>query len=62
MRCVGNDELAAGLDAAVADLRARPLGQGPSTFVAAALVLKVREDGVGRFGFFRDLTARGLSG
>jgi len=28
-------------------------------------VLKVREDGedgVGRFGFFRDLTARGLSG
>ena len=83
------------LDSQVAEFRARPLDQGPYTFVAAdALVLKVREggrvvnvhallatgvngdghreilglqvtsaeDGAGWLGFFRDLTARGLSG
>jgi putative transposase len=87
--------MAAELDAQVADFRARPLDQGPYTFVAAdALVLKVREggrvvnvhallatgvngdghreilglqvssaeDGAGWLAFFRDLTARGLSG
>ncbi|GEL17647.1 transposase for insertion sequence element IS1081 [Pseudonocardia asaccharolytica DSM 44247 = NBRC 16224] len=87
--------MAAELDATVAEFRARPLDQGPYTFVAAdALALKVREggrvvnvhalvatgvngdghreilglqvssaeDGAGRLGFFRDLTARGLTG
>jgi putative transposase len=88
-------EMAKHLDAQVADVRHRPLDQGPSTFVAAdALVLKVREggrvvnvhalvgtgvngdghreilglqvtsaeDGAGWLAFFRDLTARGLTG
>jgi putative transposase len=87
--------MAQDLDAQVAEFRARPLDQGPYTFVAAdALVLKVREggrvvnvhallatgvnadghreilglqvtsaeDGAGWLGFFRDLTARGLTG
>src|SRR4051812_34803766 len=87
--------MAAELDAQVGEFRARPLDQGPYTFVAAdALVLKVREggrvvnvhalvavgvngdghreilglqvssaeDGAGWLGFFRDLTARGLTG
>src|SRR5919112_3727533 len=87
--------MAAELDATVAEFRARPLDQGPYTFVAAdALVLKVREggrvvnvhaliatgvnadghreilgvqvtsaeDGAGWLAFFRDLTARGLTG
>ena len=87
--------MAAELDATVAEFRARPLDQGPYTFLAAdALVLKVREggrvvnvhalvatgvnadghreilglqvtsseDGAGWLGFFRDLTARGLTG
>jgi len=87
--------MAAELDAQVADLRTRPLDQGPYTFLAAdALVLKVREgarvvnvhavlatgvngdghreilglqvtsaeDGAGWLAFFRDLTARGLTG
>jgi putative transposase len=87
--------MATDLDTHVAEFRARPLDQGPYTFVAAdALVLKVREggrvvnvhallatgvnadghreilglqvssaeDGAGWLGFFRDLTARGLSG
>jgi transposase-like protein len=87
--------MAAELDAAVAEFRARPLDAGPYTFVAAdALVLKVREggrvvnvhalvatgvnadghreilglqvtsaeDGAGWLAFFRDLTARGLTG
>jgi putative transposase len=87
--------MAGELDAAVAEFRARPLDQGPYTFLAAdALVLTVREggrvvnvhaliatgvnadghreilglqvssaeDGAGWLGFFRDLTARGLTG
>src|SRR5918911_1579228 len=65
-------EMARDLDEQVAAFRHRPLDAGPYTFVAAdALVLKVREggrevtsaeDGAGWLAFFRDLTARGLSG
>jgi len=53
--------MAAELDAHVAEFRARPLDQGPYTFVAAdALVLKVREGG--RVVNVHTLVATGVNG